>query len=270
MTASTLALTIAGSDPSGGAGLQADLSVFSKHGLRAGAVVTALTVQSGRGVRRSVAVDSDLVGDQLEALMEDHRVGVAKVGMLGARGTAERVADIWEHRGEGAPLVVDTVLVSSSGTPLLEPEGLRVLRERLLPQATLITPNLVEAAALLGSSGIVPDEVVDAAASLLRLGPRAVVITGGHGPSDRAVVDTAVTAEGNVFRVEGPRVDSPHSHGTGCLFSAAVAAALALGAGLEDAVRHGRACVVRGLEHGREGAVWLDALPAGFGEPATG
>lgn len=257
-----LALTIAGSDPSGGAGLQADLSVFSRHGLRGAGVLTALTVQSGAGVRRSVPLEAALVVEQLEAVLEDHRVAAAKVGMLGAGETAEGLAKLWQRAGRGIPLVLDPVLLSSSGTPLLEPGGLELLREHLLPLATVVTPNLPEAAALLGEDDLAPEDAVEAGRELLRLGPRLVLITGGHAPGGGPVTDTAVFASGEVHELTGPRLATSHSHGTGCLLSAGLASALALGAPLRAAAEHGRACVARGLEQGREGAVWLDEAPA--------
>ncbi|MEE2828546.1 MAG: bifunctional hydroxymethylpyrimidine kinase/phosphomethylpyrimidine kinase [Myxococcota bacterium] len=260
-TPSPLALTIAGSDPSGGAGLQGDINVFSRHGLRTSAVVTALTVQSGRGVVKSEAVPPSLVQEQLERVLTDHRVGGAKVGMLALGETVAAVAAAWKRLGGTAPLVVDPVLRSSSGTALLDPGGVDLLREELLPLATVITPNLDEAAALLGRMSLGVSEAEEAARDLLEMGPKAVVLTGGHAPGSGPVRDVVCCASGEVVFLEGSRIDTEHDHGTGCLLSAGIVSALVLGASVLEAVEHGRRCVRRGLESGCEGAVWLDQAP---------
>jgi hydroxymethylpyrimidine/phosphomethylpyrimidine kinase len=255
-------LTIAGSDPSGGAGLQADLAVFAQHGLRGAGVVTALTVQSAAAVRVAYPVPPDRVAEQLRAVLEDHALAAAKIGMLGSAGTPAALALVWEDFGEGIPLVLDPVLVSTSGTPLLEEAGLHALRACLIPLATVITPNLPEAAALLGWESVASGTAAAAARELLVLGPRCVVVTGGHA-SDGGdeIVDAVAFDSGEISELRGPRIETPHRHGTGCLFSAGITAALARGTPLPAALAHGRACVVRGLRSGREGAVWLDGVP---------
>lgn len=262
-----LAMTIAGSDPSGGAGLQADLSVFARHGLRGGGVVTALTVQSARSVRSSHFVPSEQVVSQARAVFEDHAVVAVKLGMLGDPETPAALARLLCELAGSIPLVIDPVLVSSSGAPLLGPGGLEALREELLPLATVVTPNLAEAVALLGWERPLEDgsDAADAAKALLALGPSCVVITGGHAPlSEHAseVVDVVAFKSGEVMQLRGPRIATEHTHGTGCLFSAGITSALADGVSLREALHHGRACVTRGLHSGREGAVWLDAAPA--------
>lgn len=266
LRSSNLTLTIAGSDPSGGAGLQADLSVFAKHGLRGAGVVTALTVQSARAVRSVHPVDSARVVAQLRAVLEDHEVTAAKLGMLGSPETPVALATVWRELAADTPLVIDPVLVSSSGRPLLGPGGLAALRDELLPLATVITPNLSEAAALLGLASFADDgrEAMEMARALVALGPDCVVVTGGHaqgGETAAEVVDAVAFATGEVLELRGPRTLSPHSHGTGCLFSAGITASLARGAPLRAALHHGRACVARGLKAGCEGAVWLDEVP---------
>lgn len=267
LRSSNLALTIAGSDPSGGAGLQADLSVFARHGLRGAGVVTALTVQSAKAVRSVHSVDSERVVAQLRAVLEDHTVAVAKLGMLGSPATPGALAVLWRELGADIPLVIDPVLVSSSGLPLLGPGGLVALRDALLPLATVITPNLSEAAALLGITPSAEDgrEAMEMARALVALGPDCVVVTGGHakgGERAAEVVDAVAFASGEVLELRGPRLSTSHSHGTGCLFSAGITAALGRGDSLRAALHHGRACVARGLEAGREGAVWLDEAPS--------
>jgi hydroxymethylpyrimidine/phosphomethylpyrimidine kinase len=264
---SNLTLTIAGSDPSGGAGLQADLGVFARHGLRGAGVVTALTVQSAKAVRSVHPVDSARVVAQLRAVLEDHAVAAAKLGMLGSAETSGALAAVWRELGADIPLVIDPVLVSSSGLPLLGPGGLVALRDELLPLARVITPNLPEAAALLGLASSAADgrEAMEMARALVALGPDCVVVTGGHakaGATADEIVDVVAFATGEALELRGPRVLTAHTHGTGCLFSAGITAALARGASLRLALHHGRACVTRGLQAGCEGAVWLDAAPS--------
>ena len=250
--------------------MQADLSVFSTHGLRGAGVVTALTVQSARSVRGSHFVPSDQVVAQARAVFEDHAVVAAKLGMLGDPETPAAVARLWRELAGEVPLVIDPVLVSSSGASLLGAGGLEALREEFLPLATVITPNLSEAAALLGWGSSLEGgafAAADAAKALLDFGPSCVVITGGHaqGLENAAeVIDVVAFESGEISLLRGPRLLTDHTHGTGCLFSAGVTSALALGAPLAGALDHARACVSRGLHSGREGAVWLDAPPAGL------
>jgi hydroxymethylpyrimidine kinase/phosphomethylpyrimidine kinase len=225
------AVTVAGSDGSGGAGVQADLQTFAALGVWGCSAVTAITVQDTRGVRAVAALPAKLVADQLAAVIADAEPLAAKTGMLANRGIAEAVARVFrEARVER--LVVDPVLRATSGRALLDPAGARVLAERLLPLARVVTPNLAEASAL---SGI---EVTDVCAAeeacrrILRLGPRAVVIKGGHlrGPP----VDLLATPRG-IRRFVGRRIGEG-AHGTGCVFSAALAAGLARGDALATAV----------------------------------
>jgi hydroxymethylpyrimidine/phosphomethylpyrimidine kinase len=200
-------------------------------------------------------------------VLEDHAVVAAKMGMLGDSETPAALARLWRELAGSLPLVIDPVLVSSSGAPLLAAGGLEALREELLPLATVITPNLAEAAALLGwehpLDGSV-DAAAGAASALLEFGPSCVVITGGHaeGPENASeVVDVVAFESGEITQLRGARIATEHTHGTGCLFSAGVTSALATGASLRGALDHGRACVARGLHSGREGAVWLDVVP---------
>ena len=263
MSEPNLVVSIAGSDPSGGAGLQADLSVFARHNLRGGGVVTALTVQSARRVESCTAIPSEQVAAQLRTVLRDHQVVGGKVGMLGNGETPAVIAEVWRKTAGDIPLVVDPVLVSSSGAQLLEESGIRTLRSYLVPLATVITPNLPEAASLLGWAKVEPGAEEAAARALLELGPDCVVLTGGHGAGEE-VVDTVVLASGDLVELRGPRIQTPNTHGTGCLLSAGILSALITGAGVLKAVEHGRACVQRGLMAGREGAVWLDQVPEGL------
>jgi len=266
-------MTIAGSDPSGGAGVQADLRVFALHGLFATAVITGLTVQDSSGVQRVDPVAADLVAEQLRAVLGENRVAAMKTGMLGSAAAVAAVADVLEELANSVPLVVDPVMVSSSGRPLLEDVGVAVLRERLLPLATVITANLDEAAVLLKRDRIDPGGGGEAARALAGEFGACVVVKGGHEPGNSAIdhvcfAAAAAGGEGDSFRLEAPWIDTLDTHGTGCLFSAAVCASLACGDGLRSALEHARRCMDRGLGNARPGAVgpgnvWLDRLPEG-------
>jgi len=262
-------VTVAGSDPSGGAGAQAVLRVFAEHGLYGTAVLTALTVQDSRGVQRVEPVAGDLVGEQLRAVLGEGGVLAMKTGMLASAAAVDAVADAVERHESSISLVVDPVMLSSSGHPLLDEAGIELLRSRLRPLACLITPNLDEAAVLLDRPRIEPGAAADAARALVDAGWAGVVVTGGHAPG-QVVVDhvclAAADREIDSFTLESPRLDTADSHGTGCLFSAAVCAALARGNDLRAALQHARRCIDHGLTRSRPGAwgagsVWLDREP---------
>jgi len=226
-----LVLTIAGSDPTGGAGLQADLRTFEALRCRGASVVTAITVQDSSGVHAWEAPSAGIVRTQLAAVLSDLGPVAAKTGMLATAAIVRTVAEELRSRPPRF-LVVDPVLVSSSGRPLLEDAGIGALVESLLPLATLVTPNVAEAERLSGTRIASVDDAERAASDLRRTGATAVVVTGGHLPEP---TDVLVTAEGT-RRIRGERIPGPDVHGTGCVFSAAVAAALATGAALPDAV----------------------------------
>lgn len=233
-----IALTIAGSDPSGGAGLQADLKTFAAFGVYGSAVVTCATAQNTTGVRGVVALPADFVAAQVEAVLDDLPVGAAKTGMLGGEAIVEAVAGVLSRRP--LPLVVDPVMIATSGDRLLDEGAVAGLRARLLPLATLVTPNLPEAAAL---TGIDPAGVGGrraAAHALLDLGARAVLLKGGHaeGPANDLLVERSGTIE-----LVAERLPVGAIHGGGCSLAAAIAAGLAGGAGLRDAVAVAKAWV---------------------------
>jgi hydroxymethylpyrimidine/phosphomethylpyrimidine kinase len=224
------ALTIAGSDSCGGAGIQADLKSFSAWGVEGASVITAVTAQNTLGVTGAEALPADFVAAQLSAVLDDLPVGAAKTGMLANAGIIEAVAESLSGHS-GLQLVVDTVMVATSGARLLDREAERVLIERLLPHATLVTPNLPEAAVLTGlPADTAPCRMADA---LLAKGCRAVLLKGGHG-KDEEVVDWLVTGSGQE-RFRHRRVEG-RVHGTGCALSAAITAGLARGRSLEDSV----------------------------------
>lgn len=242
--------TIAGSDPTGGAGLQGDLKTFAAHGVRGTAVVTAITVQGLRGVSRVLALPPDLVAGQLSVVLEEVRPRALKTGMLWDGATIEAVAERLSTV-PGTPVVVDPVLAASAGGDLLQPTALPALKSRLIPLATVVTPNLPEAARLLGVAHSSPYEVEEAARALLDLGCRAVLLKGGHATGPQAV-DVLATREG-VTPFALPRLPGIDPHGTGCALSAALAARLGRGQPLAEAVRGAKAYVHRALVAGGAG-----------------
>ena len=228
-----VALTIAGSDPSGGAGIQADLKTFHAFGVYGEAVIAALTAQNTRGVRGVHAVPVPFVVDQIEAVLDDIPPGAAKTGMLATAALVEAVAGVLRRR-RVPNLVVDPVMVATSGDRLLDRDAERAVRERLLPLADLATPNGPEAEVLTGIRIVDEDAAVEAGRRILALGARAVLVKGGHGKGPR-VLDLLVE-EGRVTRFVHPRIRTRATHGTGCTLSAAVAAGLARGRPLRSAV----------------------------------
>ena len=239
-----IALTIAGSDSGGGAGIQADLKTFQQFGVFGTSVIVALTAQNTLGVRAVEVVPEAMVSAQLIALAEDLPPAALKTGMLAEAGLVRRVARSIRENG-WAPLVVDPVMVSSSGTRLLTTEAEEVVREDLLPLAALVTPNLDEAAILTGR--VVHDVATmeRAGATLLRFGAGAALIKGGHLSGD-TITDVLVTPDGS-RHFSSPRIDTKSLHGTGCTLSAAITAGFALGWPLEAAVAHGLDFVHRAI-----------------------
>ena len=224
-----VALTIAGSDPSGGAGIQADLKAFSALGAYGCAVLTALTAQNTRGVTGALPVPAGFVRDQLETLAEDVRIDTVKIGMVADAGVARAVAaHLREHR---PPFVVlDPVMVATSGDRLLEREAEAVVRDELVPLADLVTPNLAEAAALLAGPTACDLAAVRALAAALQSSTgRWVLVKGGHlDPAGGPAVDVLAAPDGTLTELRAERVDTRNTHGTGCTLSAAIAALVAL------------------------------------------
>lgn len=252
-----VALTIAGSDSGGGAGLQADLKAFHAHGVFGASAVTAITAQNTREVRSSLALPVELVRAQMEAVLDDLEVAAAKTGMLASAAIVETVADVLTERGV-ENLVVDPVMVSKGGFRLLADDAVATLVGRLLPMARVVTPNLNEAALLAGMEVASIDAMREAARRIAGAGAHAVVVKGGHAPFALAV---DVLWEGNGPAVE-IRPDAPvrprSVHGTGCAFSAAIAARLALGETLAEAVSKAKRYITR---------VIADAPALGHGHP---
>jgi hydroxymethylpyrimidine/phosphomethylpyrimidine kinase len=228
------ALTIAGSDSGGGAGVQADLKVFFALGCHGMSALTALTAQNTVGVTGIHEVPEEFVAEQIAAVASDIGVDAAKTGMLASSQIVTSVAKaVQEH--EISNLVVDPVFVSKHGNVLLADEAVDALRVDLFPLATVITPNLYEAGALLGRKIESIDDMKSAAEELHALGPRAVLVKGGHLP-DREAIDVYFDGDRPV-EIEGPRYDTEDTHGTGCALSAAICAYLARGDARQEAVR---------------------------------
>ena len=229
------ALTIAGSDSGGGAGIQADLKAFQANGVFGMSVITAITAQNTRAVTAAAEVELDLVRAQLEAVFDDMPVGAVKTGMLASASMIETVAAYLEGLELPRPLVVDPVMVSKSGFALIEDDAVDTLRTRLFPLATVITPNAHEAGRLLGGTVDTVERAREAARALAELGPAAVLVKGGH--LDDADTSIDVLYDGAAVHLfEAPRVDTPHTHGTGCTTAASLAANLSKGLPLIDAV----------------------------------
>ena len=244
-----IALTIAGSDSSGGAGIQADLKTFSAFGVYGASAITALTAQNTRGVAGVEPVAASFVVAQIEAVLADLDVGAIKTGMLANAGIVEAVAHCL-RAAQRRPLVVDPVMVATSGDPLLAADAVETMKRQLIPLASLITPNLPEAAWLLGAKPAGDDaEAIEQAKALQALGCGAVLLKGGHGAGETAV-DILCDGEG-VEPFVRPRIDTVHTHGTGCTLSAAIAALLAQGVALREAVARAKAYVWQALEAGR-------------------
>ncbi|NNM32500.1 MAG: bifunctional hydroxymethylpyrimidine kinase/phosphomethylpyrimidine kinase [Gemmatimonadetes bacterium] len=226
-------LTIAGSDSGGGAGIQADLKTFHQWGVFGTSALTAVTVQNTLGVRHVHPVPEEVVRAQIGAVAEDFPLAAAKTGMLHSADLVHAVADAvltWSI----PHLVVDPVMVATSGDVLLEPGAVQAVLERLVPLATVVTPNLPEAALLVGRPVATPEEQAAAARALVEAGAKAALVKGGHGAGD--LVEDVLWDGSREWRFQHPRIATRHTHGTGCTLSAAIAAGLAHGQASGDAV----------------------------------
>jgi len=232
-------LIIAGSDSGGGAGVQADIKTITALGGYAASAITAITVQNTLGVSAVHPIPAEVVAAQARAVLSDIGADAIKTGMLGDAALVEKVARLIDEAG--VPAVIDPVMIAKGGAPLLENEALSAVRALLVPRAALLTPNAPEAAALTGLACETTEDLRQAAQALLAAGARAVLMKGGHVAGPR-VVDLLVTAQGEtVFEAE--RIETRHTHGTGCTLASACAAGLAQGMGLTEAVAHAWAYV---------------------------
>ena len=240
-----IALTIAGSDSGGGAGIQADLKTFSALGVYGASVITAVTAQNTRGVTAVHGIPADIVMAQLEAVLSDLAVDVVKIGMVADIAVIQRLAE--ELGGTGLPVVLDPVMVAASGARLVPQEAVAALNGTLLPIATLVTPNIPEAAVLLD---VEPAQTVEAmcvqAEALAARGP-AVLLKGGHLSGVQSV--DAFAHDGQIETLSAPRVTTQNTHGTGCTLSSAIAAHIARGADLSDAVHAGKDYISAAIDH---------------------
>jgi hydroxymethylpyrimidine/phosphomethylpyrimidine kinase len=237
-------LVIAGSDSGGGAGIQADIKTITALGGYAATAITAITVQNTLGVSAVETLSPDLMRAQAQAVLQDIGADAIKTGMLGSAAMVEAVADLLEA-WPALPVVVDPVMVAKGGASLLAAEAIEAVRRWLVPHATLLTPNVPEAAALTGLAIERADDLRRAGAALLNLGARAVLMKGGHIAGPR-VIDLLMTDRGETT-FEGPRMDTRHTHGTGCTLASACAAGLAQGLALEPAVARAWAYVAEAI-----------------------
>ncbi|MCZ0813855.1 MAG: bifunctional hydroxymethylpyrimidine kinase/phosphomethylpyrimidine kinase [Pseudomonadota bacterium] len=246
MTPIPTALTIAGSDSGGGAGIQADLKTFSALGVYGASAITGLTAQNTIGVLSVEPVSNAMIAAQIGAVLDDIPMGAIKIGMLGTAGIVETVAAALS--GYGGPIVLDPVMVAKSGDPLLAEDAVAALIRELLPRAAILTPNLPEAARLLDRApASSPDEAEVQARALLSMGPSAVLMKGGHGKG--TVCTDLLVSKAGTTRLEAARIDTRNTHGTGCSLSSAIAAQLASGQELTEAVRHAHLWLHEAIAH---------------------
>ena len=243
-----VALTIAGSDSGGGAGIQADLKTFAALGVHGTSAITAVTAQNTVDVTEILEMPVGLIRAQIDAVAGDFEVGAAKTGMLSSAEIIEAVARAISEHGIG-PLVVDPVMVAKGGARLLRDDAVDALRSRLLPLAAVVTPNLPEAEVLLNRSVKTLDERRSAARDLRQLGPRVVIVKGGHAGGD--AIDIYFDGR-EMIELSARRIDSTNTHGSGCAFSAAIAAGLALGLEPLAASRDAKAFITRAIKSGLE------------------
>ncbi len=244
-----VALTIAGSDPSGGAGIQADLKTFHQFGVYGEAVITLLTVQNTQRVSRVETMPPDLVTEQIRAVLEDIPPQAAKTGALGSAEIVEAIAEL--AQSFKFPLVVDPVMISKQGTRLMSHKAEEVLKHKLLPHAALVTPNIPEAEALADMKIRTEEDMSAAGDRILEFGCKAVLVKGGHLPGEPVDILRCFgsrTSHNGPSPYSGSRVPTKHTHGTGCTYSAAITASLALGNTLPEAILRSRQYVQNAIE----------------------
>jgi len=247
-------LTIAGSDSGGGAGIQADLKAFHANGTFGLSVLTSITAQNTQRVTRAQDLPVDLIVDQLEAVFDDFDVAAAKTGMLSSLAIAQAVCAYWRKRPDRPPLVVDPVMISKSGYALLQPDAVETIKRELLPLAAVVTPNRHEAELLAGIPLRSRAGLDEAARRILELGPKAVLIKGGHLDGEGFARDEAedflYEGSGLVETFSSPRFETTSTHGTGCTYSAAICAWLGRGVALRTAVANAKGYIEGAIRHG--------------------
>ncbi|BAO99581.1 bifunctional hydroxymethylpyrimidine kinase/phosphomethylpyrimidine kinase [Wolbachia endosymbiont of Cimex lectularius] len=242
------ALSIAGFDGSGGAGIQADLKVFSAFGCYGMTVLTALPVQNTVGVKKCYPLPLESIEEQLAAIFEDITPDVVKIGMLFSSEVAELVSESILKYTIKAPIVVDPVMVAKSGDHLLFPEAVKSIQEKIIPISTVVTPNLSEAKELTGIEVRTKEEMLTVAKELLKFGSKSVLLKGGHLKDSNESCDLLVTADDDYEWFSYPRIETKNTHGTGCTLSAAIASCLALGLDLFDSCRAAKKYISKALE----------------------
>ena len=243
-------LTIAGSDSGGGAGIQADLKTFQMQGVFGTSVITAVTAQNTLGVFDIHPIPLNTIQAQLEAVKNDFQIASAKIGMLGTADIIECVADFLKNRPFGT-LVIDPVMIAKGGAPLLQQQAVSALIKHLLPLANVITPNIPEAEALTGIKISDTTSIQQTALDLQKQGAKNVIIKGGHSLNSQSqqCQDWIFLQNGEHFVLESPRFNTPHTHGTGCTFSACLTAELAKGAPLKSAVKTAKDFITAAISH---------------------
>ncbi|CWW72529.1 TPA: bifunctional hydroxymethylpyrimidine kinase/phosphomethylpyrimidine kinase [Haemophilus influenzae] len=243
-------LTIAGSDSGGGAGIQADLKTFQMRGVFGTSVITAVTAQNTLGVFDIHPIPLKTIQAQLEAVKNDFQIASCKIGMLGNAEIIEYVADFLADKPFGA-LVLDPVMIAKGGAPLLQQQAVSALSQKLLPLADVITPNIPEAEALTGIAIVDDISIQQAAKALQKQGAKNVIIKGGHSLNSQSELcqDWVLLADGRHFTLQSPRFNTPHTHGTGCTFSACLTAELAKGEPLQSAVKTAKDFITAAISH---------------------
>lgn len=237
------ALTIAGSDSGGGAGIQADLKTFSAHHVFGMSVITAVTAQNTVEVRSIQTMSQEIIRDQISAVFDDIEVHTVKIGMLGSAETIETVAEML-YRYKPQHIVLDPVMIAKSGDHLLEEDAIEALKKRLLPMATLVTPNIPEAETLSGITIQSKQDLYEACEGLEQLGAKAILLKGGHSAGD----PNDLFYDGTTYSwLNGERIHTKNTHGTGCTLSSAIAANLANGLGIEDAIRQSKEYITQAI-----------------------
>lgn len=265
-----IVLTIAGSDSGGGAGIQADLKTLSSLGIYAASAITALTAQNTRGIHLIEPVSEAMLRAQIMSVLTDIRPDVIKIGMIGSLTSARTVVDCLKYY-PALPIVYDPVLAATDGSRLTDPEAIQFIRQELFPLCTLVTPNLPEAILLCGhpSSSFQTKDMQPLAAHLLRYGSRAILLKGGH-LDGNAMTDLLLTDTGEHYQFTQERIQTRNLHGTGCTLSSAIAAFLAKGSSLPDAVRQAKIYVGQAILTGRDGNIGQGNGPLNhFSDPET-
>jgi hydroxymethylpyrimidine/phosphomethylpyrimidine kinase len=239
-------LTIAGSDSSGGAGIQADLKTFAAHGVFGMSVITAVTAQNTCGVTQVQDITPEVITAQIDAVFTDIRVDGVKIGMVSRTESIHAIAEALK-KWKPPVVVVDPVMISKSGYPLLQPDACNTLIKELLPLATLLTPNLPEAEAICGFSIQTEQDMEKAAVRIINLGAKSVLVKGGH--LENSADDYLYNGKEGIW-LPGERIVTEHTHGTGCTLSSALASNLARGLSLEEAVKSAKAYVTTAIQHG--------------------